>query len=408
MTLGLGIFLSSLFLGVIYLFVATKDRWNWKKILFIWPLYFVLVVGVIGGTGFYIYNQYENKPKAYDTYLDIPLNATENDLIFIKGDGYDVKQYDSDKNNIYIRYQEDKENEYTHNIRLKEGKVWRISCFSNRSYDCPPINKISLKYKISEVEERLGKPDYESSSDDSTERLWIYEKLNLYMNLKQGKIKTIGIFDPSLGLPEHADSKYDFIDIYQDGDKKLTIKEIPFTVDEEGNKIIDINILNEINAASSEGDEVVWSEYVALKEKQDEANAAAKERDRIEGLKAAEEHKKAQEQKKAELEKLKAKARKLGKAEELAKANKQKQADIDAFRKAGDDTFNTNWQKLKKGLATYQVYKLLGKPVKQEGNTRNYGKMYWYYSENRRDGAHVLFKENRSIKVDEIESWKAP
>jgi len=68
MTLGLGIFLSSLFLGVIYLFVVTKDRWNWKKILFVWPLIVILVVGVIGGGGFYIYNYCENKPITYDTY----------------------------------------------------------------------------------------------------------------------------------------------------------------------------------------------------------------------------------------------------------------------------------------------------------------------------------------------------
>jgi len=50
MTLGLGIFLSLLFLGTIALFIATKDRWNWKKII-LWPLasetlmYWVWAVG---------------------------------------------------------------------------------------------------------------------------------------------------------------------------------------------------------------------------------------------------------------------------------------------------------------------------------------------------------------------------
>ena len=32
MNLGLAIFLSSIFLGIIFLFHSTKDRWNWKKI----------------------------------------------------------------------------------------------------------------------------------------------------------------------------------------------------------------------------------------------------------------------------------------------------------------------------------------------------------------------------------------
>ena len=31
MTLGLGIFLSAFFLGTIYLYGQTKDRWNWKE-----------------------------------------------------------------------------------------------------------------------------------------------------------------------------------------------------------------------------------------------------------------------------------------------------------------------------------------------------------------------------------------
>jgi hypothetical protein len=33
MSLGTGIFLASIFLGLVYLFINTKDRWNWKKII---------------------------------------------------------------------------------------------------------------------------------------------------------------------------------------------------------------------------------------------------------------------------------------------------------------------------------------------------------------------------------------
>jgi len=365
MTLGLGIFLSSLFLGIIYLFVSTKDRWNWKKILFIWPLYFVLVVGVIGGAGFYIYNYYESKTKIYDTYLNISLNASENDLIFIKGDGYDVKKYDSGKNNIYIAYQENKKNEYTHNIRLKEGKVWRISCSSNRSYDCPPINKISLNYTTSEVEERLGKPDYESSNDDSTERLWVYERLNVYMNLKQGKIVSIGIFDPSLGLPKYADTKYVFIDLNQYGDKKLTIKEIPLIVDEEGHEKVDKNLLNEIKAASSEGDEVVWGEFVASREKK------IKEQD-------------------SWTDKYTKKSEGQAKDEKVDGGNRFLQLRQDISK---------NWLALKKGMTMFQVEKLLGKPLRTEGSAY----VYWYYTKNQgKGGAHVYFYS------ENVSGWKMP
>jgi hypothetical protein len=36
MSIGLGIFLSSVLLGCVTLYIFTRDRWNWTKIL-LWP-----------------------------------------------------------------------------------------------------------------------------------------------------------------------------------------------------------------------------------------------------------------------------------------------------------------------------------------------------------------------------------
>lgn len=59
MTLGTGIFLAALFLGIVYLYINTRDRWDWKKIakrffLGIIALILVLVVGA-GVTDLYNY-----------------------------------------------------------------------------------------------------------------------------------------------------------------------------------------------------------------------------------------------------------------------------------------------------------------------------------------------------------------
>jgi membrane protein YdbS with pleckstrin-like domain len=62
MELGTGILLSAVFLGTVALFIATKDRWNWKKI-FLWPLGVIVGLGVVGGSIAYLYQQYEDRPR---------------------------------------------------------------------------------------------------------------------------------------------------------------------------------------------------------------------------------------------------------------------------------------------------------------------------------------------------------
>jgi len=53
-TLGTGIFLSSLLLGTILLFWITKDRWRWPRII-----YWLAggLAAIIGGLAFYNYYQ---------------------------------------------------------------------------------------------------------------------------------------------------------------------------------------------------------------------------------------------------------------------------------------------------------------------------------------------------------------
>ena len=377
MSLGLGIFLSSLFLGIIFLFVSTKDRWKWKKILFIWPLCFVLVVGVIGGTWFYIYNYYENKPKTsiYEAYLNIPLNASEAELIFLQGDEYKTKRYSEDNNNIHYLYITEDKNGI--NVRIKENKIWRISCYETTSYSCSSLNEIQIHDSANEVKEKLGEPSYVSISDDNTERVWAYEKFNIYMMLSKGQVDGIGIFEPILGIPKINDDKYDFTDYknyeFSSSENKLSIKGMPLSEDEEdaskNNKL-----LLEIISNSSDGDEVVWSEYIALKEERKGAGAR---------LKALAE--------KQEAAKKKSIIR-LATPEEIASIVR-----VEADK----------WQKLKKGMATYQVEKLLGKPVRNEGGFPN-SYLNWYYSDNRKEGPYVIFSENYSISVFEVSSWKSP
>ena len=73
MDLGLAIFLSSVFLGLIYLYNSTKDRWDWRKN--IWrmvklALVVITVLGV-GGTFYWFYSTLPEEPPVQTEYWDL-------------------------------------------------------------------------------------------------------------------------------------------------------------------------------------------------------------------------------------------------------------------------------------------------------------------------------------------------
>lgn len=84
MELGTGIFLSAIFLGIVALYIATKDRWNWKKI-FLWPLAVVIVLTLVGWLFAYAYKQYEERPKVLSEFKGIKLGEKFQDAIFKHG-----------------------------------------------------------------------------------------------------------------------------------------------------------------------------------------------------------------------------------------------------------------------------------------------------------------------------------
>lgn len=84
MELGTGIFLSAVFLGIVALYIATKDRWNWKKIL-LWPLAVVVVLSSVGGIVAYAYKKYEERPKVQVEFNGIKLGDQFQDVVFRHG-----------------------------------------------------------------------------------------------------------------------------------------------------------------------------------------------------------------------------------------------------------------------------------------------------------------------------------
>lgn len=101
MELGTGVFLSAVFLGTVALFIATKDRWKWKKI-FLWPLAVVVVLSLVGGMVGYAYKQYEERPKVPSEFKGIQLGEKFQDAIFRHGKAERKEAQDAEFSARYI------------------------------------------------------------------------------------------------------------------------------------------------------------------------------------------------------------------------------------------------------------------------------------------------------------------
>lgn len=128
MSIGEGIFYGLVFLGVIYLYIQTKDRWNWKKIV-IWIIglfvgIIVLIVVAVFAEDFFkklTFSRFDDssKPKIITGMNGIELGAKLSDVIFKTGAIKDKKQEDvyqfaSDEN---MRFAIDKESKTVRSIQ---------------------------------------------------------------------------------------------------------------------------------------------------------------------------------------------------------------------------------------------------------------------------------------------------
>ncbi len=113
MSIGEGIFYGLVFLGTIYLYIQTKDRWNWKKIVFrlIGAIIGLVLIAVLVDyiTDNFAINSFKDnhKPKIITGINGIELGEKLSDVIFKTGAIKDKKQADrynfsSDENKTFF------------------------------------------------------------------------------------------------------------------------------------------------------------------------------------------------------------------------------------------------------------------------------------------------------------------
>jgi|GEM_PF-3060197 len=205
MELGTGIFWSAIFLGMVALFIATKDRWNWKRIL-LWPLGVIATLVVVGMLIGYLSEQYRNRPKKLTELWGVSLTDTYSDVKFKKGEP--TKCIEND--NWFYKLNQTSEGFYA--IRFKNDRV-RMITYVGPMYNGPSIPGVGHYDSPQELDKKLGPPSYVSRSKDELRRIYSYEKFNIVAEFKHGEIWGLGIYDPANGpIKFKEESEYNVVE----------------------------------------------------------------------------------------------------------------------------------------------------------------------------------------------------
>lgn len=85
MTLGTGIFLSTLIVSILLLYKWTRERWNWArgfKRFFV----FLVAISAITGLGFWGYDAYKNHVVKQTEYEGVKLGMSKDEVLYVKGE----------------------------------------------------------------------------------------------------------------------------------------------------------------------------------------------------------------------------------------------------------------------------------------------------------------------------------
>jgi hypothetical protein len=100
MTIGFGIFLSTLALCSLLLYRWTYQRWNWKKIFFTGVLC-ALSLCVLAGGAIWAYHYWTNRPTVQNSYAGVSLGMSKEEVTYIKGQNHGVYKRDpTDKGHL--------------------------------------------------------------------------------------------------------------------------------------------------------------------------------------------------------------------------------------------------------------------------------------------------------------------
>jgi hypothetical protein len=194
--LGTGVFCSALVLATVYLYVHTRGRWNWRKIVLI-PVALVATAGVAGGAYLW-YLDYRNANFGKDdsvvyVFGEFEIGASPADVRFLKGEPTVVR---ADPNRW--EYRDADGSAWV--LTFEAGKLYSVELFSDRRSSAT-LSEIGFGMSAATLIQRYGRPDWDFRSVKETDRMYCYDKLASCYGLRLATVEYMSMYDRSSGPP---------------------------------------------------------------------------------------------------------------------------------------------------------------------------------------------------------------
>lgn len=189
MEIGTGLFLGLSVIGVVILYIATRDRWKWRKNMLRVLLGLIAICTLIW-LSFWAYNSYVQRVVPKRDYMGLSLTDTLADVKFKKG----LSQHKDESSWLYL----DRENKFETQIILRNSKVRAILYIGECTY-CNSIFDLNIGDSYQKVVDKIGAPSHVSTSLDQLRRMASFEKTNLLFMFAEGRVTRMGVYDSTSG-----------------------------------------------------------------------------------------------------------------------------------------------------------------------------------------------------------------
>ena len=210
MSLGLGIFLSTVFLSLIYM--LTKKLLPWKKCIKFIAI-FVLSIFIISFIIYFGVEKYKAYPRAVKEYWNIKIGDDSEDVLFYKGKPQDEFEKfggyalpDANNKSKWDKYKippntkdadfktiwDYKEDDSYYRIEFtKDKKVKSVTCSGNFFWHCPSVSTISIGSSFENIVKIFGYPKEENYEKSFGFRYLYYPEYNIKFHLEKNKVTKI-------------------------------------------------------------------------------------------------------------------------------------------------------------------------------------------------------------------------
>lgn len=198
MSLGLGVFLSSILLSVTLIYLRTRDHWRWRKIALWFGIVTVGLPALVAGT-YFTYQFYQNQPVRATELNGITVGAAKRDVLFLKG----KPNLGQDTNN-WVYWSEENVDRVLTIVEFHKDIVKTVAQMGS-SYIA--INGVRIGDSYQSVIDRLGKPDIVSYASNGTGRLLSFKAIRTAIGFEKGEVDYLAVYDGTGAIRYNSEKK---------------------------------------------------------------------------------------------------------------------------------------------------------------------------------------------------------